>query len=93
MGKFGGGVDAGQLVEAAQEVRRIDGPFGHLLSYFVGRADHATALESAAGDQHGEDPPMVMASPVPRRRPVDLRGSAELAGTPNQGAIQQFLLA
>ena len=92
-GSLAVGVDAGQQIEAAQQVRRIDGPFLDLLTFFIGRADDAAALESAAGDQHGEDGPKVMATAVPRRLPGHLRRSAELAGAPNQGAIEQALLA
>jgi len=92
-GQLGRGVDAGQQIHASQQVRRIDGSFLDFFTFFIGRADDAAALESTAGDQHGKDVPVVMATPFQG-------GSQDTFGVlpnspvhQNQGALQQLAIA
>ena len=82
-------VDAGQLVDAAEQIDGIDGPVLDLLALLRRCADHLPALESAAGDEHGEHAAEVVAPAVPGRLPVDLRRAAELAAAPDQRALQE----
>ena len=55
----------------------------------VRRADHAAALEAAAGDERREAARIVVASAVPRRFPSHLRRAAELAAHPDDGRVEQ----
>ena len=50
MGQFALRINAEQLIHAAHQVARINGPVLDLFALGVGSADHLAALESAAGD-------------------------------------------
>src|SRR5208337_5474304 len=89
VGQPGAGIDAAQLIDAPQQVHRVNGAVLDLLALVVRRADHATTLESAPGDQHGENVTVVVAATVPGRLPVHLGGPAELTATPHEGALEQ----
>ena len=83
------GVDAGQLIDAPQQVDRIDRPVLDLFGLGIGGPDDVAALESAARHQHAEDVAVVVAAAVPGRLPIDLGTAAEFAAAPDQRAFQQ----
>ena len=89
MRQIGGVVDAGQLVNAAQQIDRVDRTVFDFLALGIRLAHDLAALETAARHQHRIDFAVVVASAVPRRLPIDLRAAAELAAAPDQRAFQQ----
>src|SRR5206468_3722387 len=73
-----GGVDAQQLVHAADEVTRVDRAIFDGLASGVGGPDHPPPLKAAAADHGGEHRAVVGAAAVPGRLPGDPGGPAEL---------------
>src|SRR6185503_18273785 len=53
---------------------------------------HVATLETAAGDQGGEDVAMMIAATIPRRLPVHLGSAAKLATAPDDGAFKQAVV-
>ena len=76
-------IDPQQLVHAADQIARIDGPVLDRLSLGIGGADHLAAFEAAAGNHARRRPPEMVPPAIPGRFPVDLRRAAELAAAPD----------
>src|ERR1035441_4965531 len=93
MGQLGVGVYARQMINAAEEIHRIHGPFFNFFGFAVPGADHVAGLEATASDQDAEDVAMMVAPAIPRRLPVNFGAAAKLAGAPDQRALQSVLLA
>ena len=92
MRQLGLGINAQQLVHAADEVARIDRAFLDRFAFGVRSADDLAAFEAAAGDHGGEHLAMMTASAVPGRFPLDFGRSAKFAAPPDNGAVQQAVL-
>ena len=93
MGQPGAGVDAGQFVDASEQIDGIDGPLLDLFALFVRGADHAAALESAARHQDRKHLAIMVPAAVPGGLPVDLRTAPEFAAAPDNRRLQQPVIA
>src|SRR5512143_2120556 len=89
MRQFGAGIDAAQRVNTAQQIDWVNRTALALFGFGIGFADDVAALETAASHEHTKNVPIMVATAVPGRLPIDLGSAPEFPAAPHDGGFKQ----